>query len=105
MPEASDGDVGEVGDMAESVLLVLLPDLLVLMVSVSVSPSPLESKAEFLGLSVFDPGILDRSALKDRAESLVSDLAKEGKDWKVSGPLELGPAELVGLEALPSFDG
>lgn len=76
-PELSDG---EVGDITASVLLDLLPDLLDLSVSESVSPSPLESRAEFRGLSVLDPGILDRSVLKDRADSLVSDFEKDGKD-------------------------
>lgn len=83
-----------------SALLVLLPDLLDLSVSVSVSPSPLESRAEFRGLSVFAPGIFDRRVLKDRADSLVSDFEKDGKDWRASGP-----PELVGREALPSLDG
>jgi len=43
--------------------------------------SPLESIVEFLGLSVFpEPGILDRRERKERDESLVSDLLKEGYD-------------------------
>lgn len=93
--------IGEVADgIAASELFVLLPDLLDLSVSVSVSPSPLVSKVEFRGLSVFAPGIFDLRVLKDRADSLVSDFEKEGKDWRASGP-----AALVGREALPSFDG
>lgn len=99
-PDVSTED-GEVGDMAGSEALPFLADLLDLSVSESdLSPSPLESKAEFLGLSVLLPGILDRRVLKDLADSLVSDLLKEGKDCRASGP----PA-LVGLDALPSFEG
>lgn len=48
----------------------------------------MESMAEFLGLSVLpEPGILDRRERKERDESLVSDLLKEGYDCKPSaGP-------------------
>lgn len=46
--------------------------------------SPLATM-EFLGLSVLPlPGILDRNPRKDRVESLVSDLLKEGYDWRAS---------------------
>lgn len=97
-------DDGEVGVMAGSECLDLefRPDLPDLMVSLSdLSPSPLDSRAELRGLSLFpEPGILDRRALKDLVESLVSDLLKEGRDWRPSGP-----AELVGLDVLPSLDG
>lgn len=94
-------DDGEVGVMAGSEDLVLLADLLDLSVSESdLSPSPLDNRAEFRGLSVLLPGILDRRVLKDLADSLVSDLLKDGKDCSASGP----PA-LVGLEVLPSLDG
>lgn len=99
-PEVSMDD-GEVGVIAGSEDLPFLADLLDLSVSESdLSPSPLDSNAEFRGLSVLVPGILDRSVLKDLADSLVSDLLKEGRDCRASGP----PA-LVGLEELPSFDG
>lgn len=99
-PEVSMDD-GEIGDTAGSEDLAFLPDLEDLSVSESdLSPSPLDSRAEFRGLSVLLPGILDRRVLKDLADSLVSDLLKDGKDCSASGP----PA-LVGLEALPSFDG
>jgi hypothetical protein len=41
--------------------------------------SPLVTTVEFLGLSfLFVPGILDLSERKDRDESLVSDLLKDG---------------------------
>lgn len=99
-PEVSMDD-GEVGVIAGSEALDFLPDLLDLSVSESdLSASPLDRSAEFRGLSVLFPGILDRRVLKDLADSLVSDLLKEGKDCRASGP----PA-LVGLDALPSFDG
>lgn len=91
----------EAGDIAGSEDLNFLPDLLDLSVSESdLSPSPLDNKAEFRGLSVLFPGIFDRKVLKDLADSLVSDLLNDGKDCSASGP----PA-LVGLDALPSFDG
>ena len=47
--------------------------------SADASPFPLDMMVEFRGLSVFPvPGILDRSDRKDREDSLVSDLLKEG---------------------------
>lgn len=72
--------VGEEGDKAGSEALALREDLLDFGASVSVSPSmPSVIKADVRGLSVLEPGILDRSVLKDLAESLVSDLMNEGK--------------------------
>lgn len=98
-------EMGETGDAAgsEDLALECRPDLPDLMVSVSdLSPSPLDSRAEVRGLSLFpDPGILDLRALKDLVESLVSDLLKEGSDCRLSAP-----AELLGLEVpLPSLEG
>lgn len=97
-------DDGDVGDIAGSDDLVreFRPDRLDLIVSLSdLSISPLGSSAEFRGLSFFpEPGILDRRALKDLVESLVSDLLKDGKDCRPSGP-----AELLGRDAPPSLDG
>ena len=47
--------------------------------SAEASPFPLEMMVEFRGLSVFPvPGILDRRDRKEREDSLVSDLLKEG---------------------------
>ena len=80
---------------------MLLPDLMDPVSFGSPGPSPLESIAELRGLSVFpDPGILDRSDLKDRVESLVSVLAKEGYCCRSPGP-ELG---LLPGAAPPSFE-
>lgn len=62
--------------------------------------SPFGWSVEFLGLSVFEPpGILDRSALKDREESLVSDLLKDGYDCRLPSP----EAEPLGEEP-PSLE-
>lgn len=60
---------------------------------------------EFRGLSVFpEPGILDRRDRKDREDSFVSDLLKEGYDCKPSGPPR-SPAPLA-LDPTPaSLDG
>jgi hypothetical protein len=50
--------------------------------------STLASTAEFLGLSVLAllPGILDRRDRKDRDDSLVSDLLKDGYDCRGGSP-------------------
>jgi hypothetical protein len=68
----------------------LLPDL-----TDAASPSPLDRMAEFLGLSaaLLEPGILDRRGfLKDRRDSFVSDLLKEGYACSESpGPDDLEP--------------
>lgn len=67
--------------------LLLLPDLMDPVSFGSPGPSPLESIAELRGLSVLlEPGILDRKDLKDRVESLVSDLEKEGYCCRSPGP-------------------
>lgn len=99
-------DEGDVGETAGSECLdlecrrSLLPDLTE--AESDFSTSPLDSRAEFRGLSVLpEPGILDRKVLKDLDESLVSDLLNEGSELMPSGP-----AELLGLEVpLPSLDG
>jgi len=82
---AVSSEVGEVGEGTESERLVRATgDLLPLpgtteVVSSFSSKSPLESIVELLGLSVLlDPGILDRRERKEREESLVSDLLKDG---------------------------
>lgn len=101
--EGVSAEDGEVGDTAGSECLLLRADLLDLIVSLSdLSPSPFDSKAEVRGLSVFpEPGILDRKVLKDLVESLVSDLLKEGRDGRPSGPAALFGREVL----LPSLDG
>lgn len=61
--------------------------------------SPLAKMVEFLGLSVLPlPGILDRRERKDRDESLVSDLLKDGYDWRGGST---APAEPELLEPEP----
>jgi hypothetical protein len=75
----------------------------------STSVSPFEdAEMESLGLSVFEPGIFDRSDLKDREDSFVSDLLKEGSDERV-GPLlssEVDEAVAFGVDVPePAFDG
>lgn len=98
MPEVSmeEGDVGDVSRLF--VLdLPLLPDFTD---AISDFSSPLEINCEFRGLSVFPPpGILDRRDLKDRLESLVSDLLKDGYDWRPSDPRSETPEppDLVGF--------
>jgi hypothetical protein len=63
----------------ETLDLPLLPDL----TDAASLESPLENAVEFLGLSLLLlPGILDLSERKDRTDSLVSDLLKEGYDCK-----------------------
>lgn len=47
---------------------------------------PSFAEIEFLGLSDLAPGIFDRSPRKEREDSLVSDLPKEGYDWSPSPP-------------------
>lgn len=101
--EGVSAEEGEVGDIAGSECLVLRPDLLDRIVSLSDrSPSPFDRRAELRGLSVLlEPGIFDRRVLKDLVESLVSDLLKEGKEGRPSGP-----AALLGRDVLlPSLDG
>lgn len=102
-----------VGEVAESARLardiadrLLLPDRIEPASDLS---SPFARPAvEFRGLSVLLPGILDRSALKDRVESFVSDLLNEGID-DIRGPLlskEVDDALFLGVEAPePPLDG
>ena len=86
-------DEGEPGEGAESARLArpggdlpLLPDLTDAASACS-APSPFASIAEPLGLSVLpEPGILERRERKERDESLVSDLLKEGYDCKPPSP-------------------
>lgn len=73
---------GDVGDVAESLRLRGTPDFALfpdLTEAASDFSSVGDVMTEFLGLSVLlEPGILDLRALKEREESLVSDLPKEG---------------------------
>lgn len=77
--------VGELGDRRDSGRLererpdlALFPEVTEAASDLSTG-SPLESMAEFLGLSVLpEPGILDLSERKDREDSLVSDLLNDG---------------------------
>lgn len=51
----------------------------------SLGESPFPKLAEARGLSVLTlPGIFDRSERNDREDSLVSDLLKDGYDWRAS---------------------
>ncbi len=69
----------ELGEGTESERLERLNPVLDFPLSAFSAPSPLVRTVELRGLSVLpDPGILDRRARKDRDESLVSDLLKEG---------------------------
>jgi len=85
---------------------LLFPDLTDATSDLSTSDSPFE--VEFLGLSVFEPGIFDRSDLNDREDSFVSDLLKEGREERV-GPLlstEVDETVALGVEVPePPFDG
>lgn len=72
----------------------------------SFDESPFAKLEDERGLSVLIfPGILDRSERNDRDDSLVSDLLKDGYDWRVS-PLEAPvPLDEPSLEAwLPITD-
>lgn len=79
-------DEGEFGDRRDSGRplrerpdLPLFPDVTEAASDLSTASVPLDSMAEFLGLSVFpEPGILDLSDRNDREESLVSDLLNDG---------------------------
>lgn len=117
--DRSFGLSGEVGEGMESSRLpldsaerILLPDKADAASDLSAFESPL-ADIEFLGDSVLSdfellPGIFDRSALKDRVESLVSDLENEGKDDR-AGPLrstEVADVLAFGVDPPePSFDG
>jgi hypothetical protein len=94
---AVSADEGELGDGSESERLTLLwgdlplrPDLTEAASDLS-GTSPLDKMAELLGLSVLpEPGILERRERKERDESLVSDLLKEGYDCRTSSLLPAG---------------
>lgn len=88
MCESTD-DETEVGDEAESLLFrrggggkddrLARPDLMELASDRSSDESPLPIMEDDRGLSFLPlPGILDRSVLKDRVDSLVSDRLNDG---------------------------
>jgi len=109
-PSGDWGDSGESGSMVESGRLTLeTPDLALrpdltdaasdFSTAAAAAASPLDSKVEFLGLSVFPPpGILDRKERNERVESLVSDLLKLGYDCRLSPGPPPPPLEPPSLE-------
>ena len=106
MASDTGGETGEFGDLADDDLPgrewvdLLLPVDLVEAASDLSTPPLLVSKLdnEFLGLSDLPlPGILERKEpRKDRVDSLVSDLLKDGYDWSPSPTLRS-----PGVEASP----
>ena len=91
---------------------LLFPDVVDAASCLSAFESPLPD-IESLGLSVLSdfellPGIFDRSDLKDRVESLVSDLENEGREER-AGPLlstEVVEVLAFGVDPPePPFDG
>lgn len=94
---ADSGDTGLVMESTRLDLdtadLLLRPDRTDATSDLSTRVSPLERTVELRGLSVFPPpGILDRSALKERDDSFVSDFPREGYDWRPS-VAAVAPAE------------
>lgn len=73
------GDIGEAALFRDMADFALFPDLTEAASDFSPEASPFDRMAEFRGLSVFPlPGILDRRERKERDESFVSDLLKDG---------------------------
>ena len=95
---SSSGDsplpVGEAGNGASLLRrlrlprgLVLFPDLTDVASLFSAAASLLARMAELRGLSVLPlPGIFERRVLKERVDSFVSDLLKDGYDWRSLPP-------------------
>jgi hypothetical protein len=82
-PSSCEGDVGpdngESGAVLEIADRELFPDRIDPASDLSTSVSPLlNPDVELRGLSVLLPGILDRSARKDRVDSFVSALLNDG---------------------------